>query len=61
MMEETINYTEYIMVYETLKDLEKEVSKKLKDGWFLYGNPFTKSNYFAQAMVKKTKKEKTIV
>jgi len=61
MMEECIKYTEYTLVYETLHVLEKEVNKKLKDGWFLYGNPFTKSNYFAQAMVKKTKKEKTIV
>jgi len=61
MMEESINYTEYIMVYENLSGLEKEVSKKLKEGWFLYGNPFVRSDYFAQAMVKKTKKEKTIV
>jgi len=60
-MEEFIKYTEYIVVYETLKNLEKEVNKKLKNGWFLYGNPFIKSDYFAQAMVKKTKKEKTIV
>jgi hypothetical protein len=55
------NYSEYTLVYASLDDFKKAVNKKLRKGWVLYGNPFEKSGYFAQAMVKKNEKDKEYV
>lgn len=46
--------TEYILVSDYNGSLNEAVTKKLKEGWVLYGNPFYAENTATlyQAMVK---------
>lgn len=47
---------EYKLISQTKsEDLEKEVNKKLRNGWELHGSPFSHQNAYAQAVIKKSK------
>jgi hypothetical protein len=43
---------EYKLIFGTPRDLSKEVSKALQEGWTLYGLPFPNNGYTYQAVIK---------
>ena len=41
---------------QTADDLNRQVNELLRDGWALYGNPFTSNGTYCQAVTKMPKK-----
>ena len=45
-----LTYT--VVTAEAVSDFEKYVSKKLSEGWELYGQPFVNKSLYCQSMTK---------
>jgi hypothetical protein len=54
-MEKIIEYN--LATAASAPDLQKAVNSNLKDGWELFGSPFSHQGYVCQAMIKNDRSE----
>lgn len=52
---EKLTYT--VVTAEAVTDFERNVSKKLSEGWELYGHPFVNKSSYCQSMTKNLNKD----